>query len=164
MSRKEFVIFVVITVLIAGVALFLRVRLEESGIPPSSSGSTGLIIGANAIYVAEQAPSKTLTVAVVRLEKPGFVVVHEDVAGVPGGILGASAVLPVGETHNLSAILLSRMTRDGETLYAMLHVDDGDGVFDAGKDKPVLDPVSASPMMMIVTVSAEAVEPGAVSL
>ncbi|MBI1888580.1 MAG: hypothetical protein HYS15_01455 [Candidatus Spechtbacteria bacterium] len=164
MSRKEFVIFVVITVLIAGVALFLRVRLEESGIPPSSSGSTGLIIGANAIYVAEQAPSKTLTVAVVRLEKPGFVVVHEDVAGAPGGILGASAVLPAGETHNLSAILLSRMTRDGETLYAMLHVDDGDGVFDAGKDKPVLDPVSASPMMMIVTVSAEAVEPGAVSL
>ena len=94
--------------------LFFRGGNEGSDTPQDSAG---LVIGANAIYVAEQAPSRTLSVALVRLEKPGFEAVHEDVAG--------------------------------------------DGVFDAVKDKPVLDAISALPMM-IVTVSVDAIEPSAV--
>lgn len=160
MNRSSFVILVIIAAVI-GTALFFGGSREKSGSPRDS---VGLVIGANAIYVAEQVPSRTLAVAVVRLEKPGFVVIHEDAAGTPGGILGISGALPAGETNNLTPIPLSRLTQDGETLYALLHLDDGDGVFDAIKDKPALDPVGALPMMMIVTVSAEATEPGAVSL
>ena len=151
----------IIVALMVGAILFLRGGSEESGIP---SDSAGLVIGTNAIYVAEQAPLKTLTVAVVRLEKPGFVVIHEDAAGAPGRILGASNALPSGETQKLAPIPLSRMTRDGETLYAMLHLDDGDLVFDALKDTPALDRVGALPVMMAVTVSAQATEPDEVSL
>lgn len=154
------VIFVIIAVVFIGAALFRGSRDKDG----SSGGSSGFVIGKNAIYVAEQAPSRTLTVTTVRFEKPGFVVVHEDASGVPGRILGASGVLPAGETNNLTPIPLSRMTQDGETLYAMLHLDDGDSMFDATKDNPFLDPAHADPVMMIITVSAEAVEPGAVSL
>lgn len=167
---KVFVIFVIIAAVFVSAILFWDsrgVRPEDSASrneAGSAGDSSGLIIGANAIYVAEQVPSRTFAVEVVRLEKPGFVVVHEDAAGAPGGILGASGALPSGETNNLAPIPLSRLTRDGETLYAMLHLDDGDGVFDAAKDKPALDPLGALPVMMIVTVSAEATEPGAVSL
>ncbi|MEK7208263.1 MAG: hypothetical protein AAB699_01805 [Patescibacteria group bacterium] len=161
MNRKILVIFVIITAVVVGAVIFFRGGLEEPGSPRDSAG---LVIGANAIYVEEQAPSRTLAVAVVRLEKPGFVLVHEDTSGAPGGILGRSALLPAGETNNLATISLSRLTRDGETLYVMIHLDDGDGVFDAVKDKPALDSVGALPVMMSITVSAEATEPGAVSL
>ncbi len=161
MNRKALVMLVVIAAVIVGTALFFRGGREESGSPRDSAS---LVISANAIYVAEQAPSRTIAVAVVHLEKPGFAVVHEDAAGAPGGILGASGALPAGETNNLASIPLSRLTRDGETLYVMLHLDNGDGVFDAVKDQPALDRLGASPVMMIVTVSAEATEPGSVSL
>ena len=146
--------------IIVSTVLFVRADNEGSDTPQDSAG---LVIGANVIYVAEQAPLRTLSVALVRLEKPGFVVVHEDVAGAVGGILGTSGVLPAGETNNLESIPLSRLTRDGETLYVMLHLDDGDGIFNAVKDKPVLDAISALPMMMIVTVSVDAIEPSAVN-
>ena len=160
MNTKIFLIGGVIVVIIVSTTLFVRADNEGSDTPQDSAG---LVIGANVIYVAEQAPLRTLSVALVRLEKPGFVAVHEDVAGAVGGILGASGVLPAGETNNLESIPLSRLTRDGETLYVMLHFDDGDGVFDAVKDKPVLDAISALPMMMIVTVSVDAIEPSAVN-
>lgn len=160
MNTKIFLIGGVIVAIIVSTVIFFRGGNEGSDTPQDSAG---FVIGANMIYVAEQAPSRTLSVAVVRLEKPGFVVVHEDVAGAVGGILGASAVLPEGETNNLELIPLSRLTQDGETLYVMLHLDDGDGVFDAVKDKPAIDPVSALPMMMIVTVSVDATEPSAVN-
>ena len=161
MNRKVFVMFVIMVAVIVGTALFFRDIRDGSDSP---SDSVGLIINANAIYVAEQAPSLTLAVAVVRLEKPSFVVVHEDVSGIPGRVLGVSSVLPAGETDNLTPIPLSRLTQDGETLYVMLHLDNGDGIFDAVEDKPALDPVGALPVMMIVIVGTEATEPDGVSL
>jgi hypothetical protein len=161
MNTKIFLIGGVIVVIIVTTVLFFRGGREGSDTPQDSAG---FVIGANAIYVAEQGPSQTLSVALVRLEKPGFVAIHEDAAGAVGGILGVSGVLPAGETNNLEPIPLSRLTRDGETLYIMLHFDDGDGIFDAVKDKPVLDPVSALPMMMIVTVSADTTDSSAVNL
>jgi hypothetical protein len=156
-NRKAFVIFMIIVSVIVGVAIFFRGGREESVSPGDSAG---LVIGANAIYVAEQAPSRTLVVAVVRLANPGFVVVHEDAASTPGGILGVSELLTTGETKDLTLIPLSRMTQDGEMLYAMIHLDDGDGIFDALKDKSALDPIGTLPVMMIVTISAEADESG----
>ena len=153
-----------------GAVLFFRGDRKE---PTPTGDTSGLIVGRNAIYVAEQAPSRTVLVAVARLEKPGFVVIHEDNAGPlrrsfneaskPGKILGTSGVLPAGETKNLTPIALSRMTKDGETLYAMLHFDDGDGVFDPSKDKPAIDSISKEPVMMIFTVSTDASAPAAVN-
>ena len=163
MDMKGLAIFSIIVVAITVVAFFFFSREggEESD---SAHNPVGLVVGESAIYVAEQAPSRALSVAVVRLEEPGFVAVHEDAAGAPGGILGRSEVLPRGETQNVEPIPLSRMTQDGETLYVILHLDDGDGVFDAAKDAPALDPVSGLPVMMIVTIGAESVEPAEVKL
>lgn len=161
MNMKAFAIFIIIVAVIAGTLFFFRGSHKESTAPRDS---TSLTVGKNAIYVADQAPSGSILVAVVRLEKSGFVVVHEDATGTPGKILGVSKALPTGETKNLGPIPLSRMTRDQETLYVMLHLDDGDGIFDVAKDKPALDSVSSEPVMMIITVSKDATEPGAVSL
>ena len=159
-NTKTLLIVGAIIVVMAGAALFLR----DSSVKPSDTdgNSSGLVVGKNAIYVAEQVPSKTVSVVVVHLEAPGFVVIHEDVVGAPGSILGRSALLAAGETKEPTLIPLLRTTKDDETIYAMLHLDDGDGIFDAGKDMPAKDSVSNEPMMMVVTVSADAIEPGVV--
>ena len=69
-----------------------------------------------------------------------------------------------GEAKNLVPIALSRTTRDGETLYAMLYIDNGDNIFDPAGDKPALDSVGGEPVMMIFTISADASTPEAVNL
>ena len=161
MNTKTLLIIGVIVVVIASVAFSVGSGRKQ---PDVARDSSGLIVSTNAIYVAGEPPSKTVSVTVVRFEKPGFVVIHEDAAGGPGGILGASRMLPVGETKNLAPIALSRATKNGETIYAMLHIDDGDSVFDAVDDKPARDPVGGEPVVMIFTVSAEAEEPDSVNL
>lgn len=161
MNTKIFLFIGIIITVMAGIAFFLRGGVTQHDMGGNSSG---LIVGKNAIYVAEQVPSKTILVAVVYLETPGFVVIHEDAVGSPGIILGASDLLAAGETKSSTIVSLLRMTKDGETIHAVLHLDDGNGVFDAGKDKPALDRVSGEPVMMVVTVSADADEPGAVNL
>ncbi|MDO8574270.1 MAG: hypothetical protein Q7R86_01445 [bacterium] len=161
MNVKTLLVFIVIIGVIIVTTLFFR---DDTKKPDSAGDSSGLIVSQNAIYAAEQAPGENITVSVVHFETPGFVVIHEDTSGVPGGVLGASGLLPSGETKNTPPIALSRTTKDSETLYAMLHLDDGDGVFDAAKDNPARDSVSAEPVMMIIEISQDAAEPGAVNL
>ncbi len=161
MNTKTLVILVVIVAIALGAVFFFR---GGSTRPAPTGDSAGYFIGKTAIYVAEQSPSRTVSVAVARLEKTGFVAIHEDNAGEPGKILGASGVLPAGETKNLTPITLSRVTADSETLYAMIHSDDGDGVFDPAKDKQALDSLIGEPVMMIFSVSMDAIEHGALNL
>ncbi len=160
MKTKTIIALAIVVVVVVGAVFFFR---DDRNEPTGTDDSTSLIVGNNAIYVADQLPGRSVSIAVALLEKPSFVVIHEDNAGKPGKILGASGVLPAGETKNLTPITLSRATADGETLYAMLHLDDGEGTFDATKDKPALDSLSGQPVMMIFTVSLDASEPGAVN-
>jgi hypothetical protein len=129
----------------------------------SVENSSGFFVRENAIYVAEQSPSNTVSVSIVRLEKPGFAVVHEDINEMPGGILGISNLIASGETADSLLITLFRPTLDGEMIYVMLHFDNGDGIFDVAKDKPVIDPITNEPVMMIVVISQDATEPDTVS-
>ncbi|MBI2068534.1 MAG: hypothetical protein HYT67_00270 [Candidatus Yanofskybacteria bacterium] len=163
MSTKNIKALLIIGIIVAAgvgaVFLFLG-NNDGSG---SADDSAGLVVRENAIYVAEQPPSNIVSVAIVRLGKPGFVVIHEDVNEAPGRILGVSDLIAPGETKDSLPITLSRSTLDGETIYAMLHFDDGDGVFDAAKDNPVIDPIANEPMMAIVAISKDATEPDAVN-
>lgn len=116
--------------------------------PETSNKTTSapLMTGKNAIYVGEQLPSKNITVSLASLEKPGFVVIHESKNGKPGGIIGKSNLLSAGENKNI-LVDLSRVSRDGEVLFAMIHLDDGDGVFEASKDIPAAGTQGSSIMM-----------------
>lgn len=158
-ARVILILGIIVAAGIGALFLFLG-NDDESG---SVGDSAGLIIGKNAIYVAEQPPSNIVSVAIVRLEKPGFVAVHEDVNEAPGEILGASALIAPGETKTPLSLTLSRSTLDGETIYVMLHFDDGDGIFDVTEDKPIIDPVANEPMMAMVAISKDATEPDTVN-
>lgn len=154
MLNKKLIIIAIVIIISSFIVFFFKYRLM-----PKPTTSSGLVISKNAIYVAGQIPGSSVLVAMVRLEKPGFVVIHEDLNGQPGKILGQSNLIEVGEKENLPVIELSRATQDGETIYAMLHFDNGDGNFDATKDKPIIDSVSNAPMMMVIAVSKDVIEP-----
>ncbi|MBI4094096.1 hypothetical protein HY417_03980 [Candidatus Kaiserbacteria bacterium] len=99
--------------------------------------TSGMRAEENAVVVMEQKPGSNITASSVFLASPGFLVIHEDVGGAPGAILGASALLQAGESTSVD-VVLNRATRDHERLHAMLHSDvDGSGSFAASTDTPV---------------------------
>lgn len=159
--------FVIISLVILGVVVAGSIFVWQQQIPKYSPGryedSSGLRVGRSALYVADQLPGDKIKVSLVHLEKPGFLVIHEDRAGYTGKIIGSSELLSAGETQNPSPVMLSRITTDGEVIYAMLHFDNGNSVFKESEDKPALDSISGEPVMMIVMISNDVEEPGAIN-
>lgn len=93
----------------------------------------------NSITVEEQKPSKTVMIEEAIIEKASFIVIHEeDEDGNPGSVIGKSSLLLPGTRQNVS-ITLDRDAKDGETLIAMMHTDNGDSTFDELKDAPALN-------------------------
>lgn len=92
----------------------------------------------NASWMLEarnQPPGDSVLIDAVILVQNGWVVIHEDRDGSPGNILGARRL---GEgLHTGEQVALLRGTVGGLTYYAMLHNEDGDGVFDHSKDLPL---------------------------
>lgn len=124
--------------------------------------TTGLIVGKNAIYASDQLPSISATIDLALLEKPGFVAIHESVNGKPGAVIGKSPYLDAGENEYV-IVPLSRISKDGEKMFAMVHLDDGNGVFDAAKDLPA-KAENGEPIMMEFVVKNDATAPGEIKL
>jgi hypothetical protein len=102
----------------------------------------------NAIQADDQTLEDPTTVLVAKVvaDVDGFVVIHADDGGSPGEVIGHVAVT-AGETTDIE-VGLEREAVDGETLYAMLHVDDpadGEYTFGDGEDEdaPALDAAGA---------------------
>lgn len=120
--------------------------------PGAQGGPTSAMrIRGNVVIAFEQKPGETLQVAVVDADKPAFVIVRDS----SGDILGASALLALGESNDLS-IKLSRSTKNGETLTMNLYADDGTGTYGPG-DTALLD-YNGDPVSNTVIIDANASE------
>jgi len=154
------VVVVVLLLLLVGVGVwyFFGDTLKSSGIFGGNSGKPGgamsVIIreGGNALYVAHQAGGKVVTASVVSLERSGYVVIHESRDGKAGPVIGSSALLPVGESNDVS-VSLSKNVDNGTELIAELHIDNGDGVFSAMNDDPVFH-ANGFPFIMPFTMNS----------
>ena len=123
---------------------FILLMQAQSAAPQKAKVSQARS-SANVVVVTESTSGKLISVAKVKLEAPGYVVVHEGKAGTPGAILGYSKLLEKGEGMDV-VVGLSKSVADGEVLYAMLHLDNADGKFDAKTDMPAQDN-SGQPVM-----------------
>lgn len=119
-------------------------------------------IGKNLILVLDQKPGNSVHINQVIIEKNGYLSIHEDKNGGFGDIIGTSTLLPEGSSQNFD-IILNKTMSNGQKFYAMLHADDGDGVFDPAKDLPLKDE-QGNIMHGIFYVSTNAGEPGAISI
>ena len=119
------------------------------GISDDETTTSGIVLaGKNAIDVKNQPARSTVTIPLVILNEMGWVVIHEDDTGRPGNALGAALVF-AGERSNIVVELL-RPTVKGKTYYAILHIDDGDKIFDLKKDLPIVDSTGATIQMSFV--------------
>ncbi len=70
------------------------------------------------------------------LDKPGYIVIHKQQDGSVGPVIGNSDLLQSGESMNESVAI--NTTQATDTIYGMLHYDDGDGEYNfPGNDGPV---------------------------
>lgn len=102
----------------------LELSMPEMGNASVAVGQGRIQVDGDGVFV---------TLERVTLTQPGFVVLHAqteegELRGLP--VLGASGPLPAG-THEEVTIRLAedQVPLVGDTAYAMVHVDDGDGVY-----------------------------------
>src|SRR3989344_3361418 len=121
-----------------------------------------LQVGENIIYVAEQRSGPSVLVDFVSMAKDGYVVIYDNDNGKFGKIIGNSKILPKGESRNVYVGLI-RSVVSGESMFAMLHEDNGDNAFYPTIDVPLRDQ-DGNIMYMLFGVDQNASRLGAFNL
>ncbi|MCH7640959.1 hypothetical protein IID22_02005 [Patescibacteria group bacterium] len=156
-TPKYIRIFVVLVILVGVTVLLSRagfVTKKPTTTTTAPATEEVMLVGKDAVAVTDYSAGRTVTVSMVVLSKPGYVVVHMDTDGKPGAVIGNSKYLASGESSNV-VVTLSRASTGGEVLYAMLHTDDGDGTYAfPGDDLPTKDE-DGNVVLMKFTVGAE---------
>ncbi len=150
-------VIVIIILIVLGYYMFKgdnTPALVDDANPAATSTPAADANEVNRIVVADQYPGNIAYVSSVQFAKPGFVVIHKDDKGKPGAVIG-SAYFDKG--INPGKITLTEKTVDGGIYYAMLHTDDGDKKFDAGKDV-VLKDSKGSEIMKIFRATSNVTE------
>ncbi len=93
--------------------------------------------GENSVSVNNQPAGFRVVVGEFVLSQDGWLVVKEDINGVPGNILGAQRYN--AGVYNSGIVELLRNTEEGEVYYVSIFSDDGDRKFDLSLDSEVLD-------------------------
>ena len=163
---KKFII--ILLVVLVGLAIFLALKTKKMGSdniinPEDTGGASGqfMKLGENAIVVLEQRLTDSVEVNAINLEKSGFVIIHRDAGGKPGAVIGVSKWFGAGQYAN-EDIGLTESLQEGMDYYAMLHNDDGNGIFDPKNDMPVES--SGEPMYGIFQASKNAPDPKGVQI
>src|SRR5258708_14370140 len=112
----------------------------QDNMDTAKSIDTSKLQGINAVVVRDWMKGNTAHVALVMLNKPGFVAIYDANKGKPGKVLGISSQLNAGENKDVS-VSLSRETKEGEPLYAILY---------SSKDTPLKDDKGKMVMMKYV--------------
>lgn len=129
--------------------------MTESAAPTAPSAA--LVPG---VTVSDQpSDGTTITVTQVTAAEQGWLVIHANVDGKPGPVLGQASV-PAGTTNNVVVTLDSPLRETGP-VWAMLHVDGGvAGAWEfPGADGPVMVNDAITMASLMVTVSGAVAEP-----
>lgn len=101
------------------------------------------------LTVPEQDPLDVVYVSSAVVPAGGYVVIHASVDGKPGEVIGSSQYITKTGAAAFT-IDLKRDLRPGENIFALLHVDDGDGKYLPSRDVAIID--GEEPIAVSVTV------------
>lgn len=122
---------IIVAVLLIGIGLFLALAPEATKVVYAPVEITGSAI----THVTGIAPESVDVT--VDIKQPGFIGVHQAIGDAPGPIIGQSALLAIGSNLYVTIRTIEPIQPTGE-YFALMFVDDGDGVFEAGIDLPVM--------------------------
>jgi hypothetical protein len=137
-------IFLVL-VFLAALFVFAPRRSEIAFVPEEVPGSTLVLVSAD--------ESRVVIDAV--LGKPGFITLHQLIGNAPGPIVATSELLSEG-IHSGFELFPSGALSVQDSYVLLMVVDDGDGVYEVGVDRPVM--VQGQVIRVPVSLSAEKVE------
>lgn len=136
-DKKDIIAIFSVALLVALLGGFISTR--------STDEQTETIIEDSSIQTyGKQAIGGSIFITKAVFAVNGYVVVHEDKDGAPGAVIGSSAIL-AGEQEGI-IVVLNRNTTPGEILWAMLHIDDGDGEYSSA-DEPIVNKDGFIPMV-----------------
>ena len=133
-------IIVIAILVLVGVSAYIYLTSNENaqtGTEGANSNEAGTGQEAQGALVVENQKAGTLAVIKkAKLPAPGFVVIYRDAGDRPGGIIAQSELLPKGTHKNIEIKTEVYPTEKDKSYFVMLNLDDGDEVFNAGKDLP----------------------------
>jgi len=158
MKNKGIIFFILIILLIVAGFLMFNAFLKENVIEKEAQEE--VVVEDEVmlpLIVPEQAGGSEIFIENTVLQNAGFVVIHKEENGKPGEIIGASDLLQVGTKKNFLMDIDEEVV-EGDTLFAMIHTDDGDGVFDGSLDSPFIDDNGDIVLVKFIIVNAGALE------
>lgn len=144
MKKKDYTVTIIVVVglflltmmIIVATTPYPQQKPMAKVMPKSASTAPMAYSGRIHIEAIDQSVAGQVAVLSAALKENGYVVVHKEENGKPGRIIGMSKMLVPGLYSNRT-VSLTEGVAPGEVLYAMLHVDNGDGVFFAENDTPM---------------------------
>lgn len=135
------IVAIVVVVLIVVFAV-KRPTYQPSASPTGVTQVTPKV--ANALEVADQTATNSATIDKAVLAQGGYVVVHAAAAdGTPGAVIGYTNYLEPGKYTGLT-VILTKPVKVGDTIFPMLHSDDGDKTYGfPDEDFPLKDSAGA---------------------
>ncbi|NUQ56952.1 MAG: hypothetical protein HUT38_00420 [Candidatus Paceibacter sp.] len=135
-SSAPMIIGIIIALAVIGVIVWLFAGRRAPAPEVENGGEEQMM--EDSLTMMDQKPGRFVNVREAKLSKKGFIAIHEEQAGGPGSTIGNSSLLNVGTSRDTS-VTLSRRSVAGENMYAMLHWDNGDGVYNTADDQPAKD-------------------------
>lgn len=115
-----------------------KVPVAQNKLPPRDIAAGAAAPQGGSLVVVDQTAGLSVGMSMVSLSQDGWIAIHEKTEdGDMGNILGARRFLE-GKYFG-SVIDLLRGTESGKTYYAVLHIDDGDSIFDFETEVPARD-------------------------
>ncbi|HCC83569.1 TPA: hypothetical protein DEP96_01850 [Candidatus Uhrbacteria bacterium] len=131
-KKADLVVLAVILVVIAGLgALFFAAPTAPVGlgyVPVDVPGST--------LAITPGASWANMQLFTVNLGKGGFITIHDAIGSAPGPIIATSGYLDPG-LHDGTGVRLNTPLDPTKSYIALLHVDNGDQLFNVTDDLPV---------------------------
>ena len=130
MQKGDYIGLAIVITILVGIGLFFAYAPKAPVVVYSPVEITG-----SSVTVNPETTERSIQVS-AEIKQPGFVTVHEAIGEAPGPVIGQTPLLTVGSHPNLTI-----ETTGLEPLYdyfILLFVDDGDGIYEAGIDLPVM--------------------------
>lgn len=130
LAKKRTAIFIIVVTISVLLALLIAQKRAEA--PVVQDG----VVTADTLTVDDQKEGTTVRIERVSMKQAGYIVVHKDFMGTPFDVLGVSEYLAAGEHEDVEVTLLAE-SKEGDTMIALIHADNGDGVFTPADDTSV---------------------------
>lgn len=131
MQKGDWIGLVIVGGMLTAIGLFLLLAKQVPQVTYAPVEITGTSVSATAV-----AGEPTVHLS-AEVKQPSFIAIHQALGDAPGPVIGHSPLIAVGTHENLT-VETTEALQTGTDYFVLMFADDGDGVFEAGVDLPIM--------------------------